>query len=401
MVHRTNTSLRISHENVITPKLNTEYYENALSVQTIEFMNMMKEYAEPSFMKKLFLEMVKYMLTEKTYPDFIFKTSYFDLIMKNNGLKQSAIYLRDYYDDMIDYVNDTKPYHAKIRNVTNRFSTQESMNNSVTDISNMTVRMKFGNSDYYTIIVDESFDADPIIYDIDKKFNPSPEPLTLTVYINGVKIRDQYYSIENGHLVFNTNGDILDGSTSGAISIEVGDRITVSRTNSRYALNRVEGNATINTENDYDGGTLLQSITSYTNVAGGIDTGFITSKSRDILVLTQNGYTDETRTTLTEKKFFVYDQFGRGYIVEVDKMGTISQFDGDTVTVNQQSYFKSAKGDTKRLSILDNGSQIEFFLYDKKDGTELRISDRGVYTGKMSNFSNGDAIYTVKSVVEI
>ena len=401
MVHRTNTSLRISHDNIITPALDTEYHVNAVSVQTIEFMNMMKEYAEPSFLKKLFLEMVKYMLTEKTYPEFVFKTSYFDLIMKNNGLKQSAIYLRDYYDDMIDYVNDTKPYHAKIRNVTNSFVSQENMNNSVTDVSNMSIHMNFGNSDYYSIVVDESFDSDPIIYDIATKFNPSPVPLTISVFINGVKIRDQYYSFEGGNLVFNTNGDILDGSSSGAISIEVGDRITVARTNSRYALNRVEGNSSINTDNEYDGGTLIQSITSYTNDAGGIDTGFITSKSRDILVLTQNGYSDETRTTLTEKKFFVYDQFGRGYIVEVDKMGTISQFDGNTVIVNQQSYFKSAKGNTKRMSILDNGSSLEFFLYDKKDGTELRISDRGVYTGKMSNFSNGDAIYSVKSVVEI
>lgn len=401
MVHRTNTSLRISHENVIIPRLDTAYHINALSVQTIEFMNMMKEYADPSFLKKLFLEMVKYMLTEKTYPDFVFKTSYFDLMMKNNGLKQSAIYLRDYYDDMIDYVNDTKPYHAKIRNVVNRFETQESMNNTVTDISNMSIRMNFGNSEHYTLVVDEVFDADPIVYDIASKFNPSPEPLTISVFINGVKIRDQYYSFENGNLVFNTNGDVLDGSGSGAISIEVGDRITITRTNSRYALNRVEGNTTINTENEFNGGNLIQSITSYTNDAGGIDTGFVTSKARDILVLTQNGYSDETRTALTEKKFFVYDQFGRGYVVEIDKMGTISQFDGNTVTVNQQSYFKSAKGDTKRLAILDNGSAIEFFLYDKKDGTHLRISDRGVYTGKMSDFSNGDAIYSVKSVVEI
>lgn len=401
MVHRADSSLRISYDWVITPFLNPEYHTNAVSVQTIEFMNMMKAYADSSFMKKLLLEMVKYMLTEKTYPDFVFKTSYFDLMMKNNGLKQSAIYLRDYYDDMIDYVNDTKPYHAKIRNVINRFSTKEDMNNTITENNEMTIRLKFGNVEQYTFIVDQSFDSDPIIYDIADKFNPSSNELTLSVFINGVELRSQYYTIENGHLVFSTNGDILDGSVSAAVSIEVGDVITVVRKISRYALNRVEGNSTINTEHSYDGGNLLQSITSYTNNGGGIDTGFVTSQSRDIMVVAQTDYTDATRTTLTGKKFYVYDQFGRGYIVEVDKIGTISQFDGSTVTVNQQSYFKTAKGDTKRLSILDNGAQMEFFLYDKKDGTQLRISDRGVYTGKMASFGNGDSIYSVKSVVEI
>jgi len=401
MVHRTNSSMRVSYENFITPALYSEYYINGISVQTIEFMNMMKAYAEPEFMKSLFIEMVKYMLTEKTYPDFVFKTSYFDLMMKNNGLKQSAIYLRDYYEDMIDYVNDTKPYHAKIRNVTNHFDIQEDVGSSVTEINNMNIRLKFGNTDYYTIVVDEAFDADPIIYDIDKKFNPSSDELSISVFINGVEIRDQYYTIENGNLVFNTNGDILDGSTTGAISVEVGDRIMVVKNISRYALRKVDGNNAINTENSYDGGTLIQTVNSYTNNGYGIDTGYINSKSRDILVLSQTDYTDQTRTTLSGKKFYVYDQFGRGYIVEVDQIGTISQFDGASVVVNQQSYFKSAKGDTKRLSILDNGSELEFFLYDKKDGTELRISDRGIYTGKMANFSNGDTIYSVKSVSEI
>ena len=401
MVNRTKSSLRLSYDTVVIPKINPEYYKNSISVQTIEFMNMMKIYADPAFLKSLFIEMTKYMLTEKTYPDFVFKTSYFDLMMKDNGLKQSAVYLRDYYQDMIDYVNDTKPYHAKIREVVTSYTTSESMNGKVTDYNGMALTLSFGGVDYFSIVVDEAFDDNPVIENIYGYFNPSSDDLTLNIFINGVKIRDQYYSIQNGNLVFETYGDILDGSEMPAVNIAVGDVIHVVKNISRYALNKVEGNATINTDNNYDGGNFLQAISTYTNFGGGIDTGFVSTKSRDVMVITQSDYTDETRTTQSAKKFYVYDQFGRGYVVEVENIGSISAFNGSTVTVNQQSYFKSAKGDTKRLSILDNGTDLEFFLYDKKDGTELRISDRGIYTGKMANFSNGDAIYSVKSVVEI
>lgn len=401
MVHRTNSSLRISYDKFVTPKLNPEYYINIVSVQTIEFMNMLKAYTDDAFLKSLFIEMVKYMLTEKTYPDFVFKTSYFDLIMKNNGLKQSAIYLRDYYDDMIDYINDTKPYHAKIRNVKNVYSTSETVNSNSTDNSHMSINLKFGNTDYFTIVVDEAFDNEPTIKNIYEYFNPTSDILSLTVYVNGVELRDQYYTIANGDLIFSTNGDVLDGSENPAFSINVGDIIQVVKNISRYNLRKVEGNATLNSDNSYDGGFFLQEVTTYTNLGGGIDTGFLASKSRDIMVVDQTDYTDETRTTVICKLFYVYDQFGRGYKVTVDKIGTISSFDGTTVTVNQQSYFKEAKGDTKRLSILDNGTSLEFFLYDKKNGTNLNVSDRGVYTGKTSSFSNGDKIYTVKSVTKI
>ena len=401
MVHRTNSSLRISYDQVITPRLNTIYYQNLVSIQTIEFMNMMKEYADDAFLKSLFIDMVKYMLTEKTYPEFVFKTSYFDLIMKNNGLKQSAVYLRDYYDDMIDYINDTKPYHAKIRDVKNCYSTSENVNSSIVDLSDMSIMLKFGNSEYFTVVVDSEFDSEPTIKNIGQRFNPTSDNLSLTIYINGVKIRDQYYKIENGDLVFSTKGDVLDGTEYPAVNIKVGDVITVVKNISRFDFNKVEGNATINTDNNYDGGYFLHPAPPYTNFGGGIDTGFVSSKSRDIMIVSQNDYTDSSRTTLSEKKFYVYDQFGRGYEILVDKIGTISAFSGNTVTVNQQSYFKEAKGDTKRLSILDNGSSLEFFLYDKKNGTELRISDRGVYTGKMGDYGNGDSIYSVKSVTQI
>ena len=55
------------------------------------------------------------MFTEKTHPDWIFKTSFIDLKLFNRNLRQYAIYQRDSYDDVIEYI--TEANHIILRYV--------------------------------------------------------------------------------------------------------------------------------------------------------------------------------------------------------------------------------------------------------------------------------------------
>lgn len=402
MVRKSGESLSVSYSNVFIPDSEDAiYYQNAMAVQTYELMNMLDIYASSEFKKNLFVSMLKYLLTEKTYPEWVFKTSYFDLVMYNNRLRQSAVYLRDSYQDMIDYINETKPYHAKIRETKNIHTVDETVPLVAESDYTINIHMDFGKVENYTFVVDETFDANPVIVDIANEFSISTAEGTYVVYSNGKKVEEQYYTIENGDLIFESYGDILDGSVQPSFRIEVGDIITVSKGISRYKMRTIDGTADTSVLSSYNGGILLTQVTTNTDFGGGIDTGFVSAYARDIVVFEKVDYTDETRTTETGKQFYVYDQFGRGYIVEVDKTGTINSFDGTNIVVNQQSYFKSAKDDSVRMVIVENSSRREFILYDKKDGTSLRIKDRGVYTGEIGDFSNGDTIYSVKTIRQI
>lgn len=411
MVRKSEESLKVSYAELAIPSYeNILYYQNAIATQTYELLNMLTIFASDEFLKKLFVEMIRYLISEKTYPDWIFKTSYFDLVMNNDRLRQSAVYMRDSYQDMIDYINETKPYHAKIRETKNINTIDETTSMTASESHTFGINLHFGNVANYTFVADAAFVADPTITDIAGNFAISAYEGTYTVYRevtlgNGdviwKELPKQYYDIVNGDLIFDAYNDILDGSVDDYIEINVGDRFMIQKNISRYNMNIVDGNSDVSYDNNLSGGSLLREIKDMTNLGGGIDTGFVSAFARDIMLVNQTDYTDDTRTVLTGKQFYVYDQFGRGYIVEVDKTGTINNFDGSTITVNQQSYFKSAKDDSVRLVILENSSKIEFMLYDQKDGTSLRVKNRGVYTGEMGDFDDGDIIYSVKTVRQI
>jgi hypothetical protein len=402
LVNKSDESLILSYSTAYVPNYDyLSYYQNATAVQTYEFMNMMDIYASDKFKKSLFVNVLKYLVSESSHLDWLFKTSYFDLVMMNDRLRQSAVYLRDSFQDMIDYVNETKPYHAKIRETKNIHTTSDTANITADSQHTFNINLNFGKVENHIVEVDAAFVANPVVENIAEKFSVSTAEGTYNVYLNGKLVDTQYYNVVDNDLIFDAFGDILDGSVPDELNMEIGDLITIQKNVSRYNLEITDGNANTDSDNELDGGKLLRDINHYTNLGGGIDTGFVAAFARDIMVVDQTDYTDETRTTEDGKQFYVYDQFGRGYILEVDNTGTINNFDGSTIIVNQQSYFKEAKDDTVRLVLLENTNKKEFILYDKKDGTNLRVKNRGVYTGEMGNFTNGDTIYNIKSVRQI
>lgn len=143
-----------------------QYYENIIKVQLHEFINMIYEYADLSYIKELFFGMLDYMYTEKTYPDWLFKTSYIDVNLYNKPLRQHAIYQRDSYNDTIEYLMEAKPYHVKLRDIKRIYEPEEIVEADVDAINYMNLHIDFGRNSRYKINT----------YDGGIEMHPSVEP---------------------------------------------------------------------------------------------------------------------------------------------------------------------------------------------------------------------------------
>jgi hypothetical protein len=150
LVNRSKSALNVSFDSLVFPETSFDaYYNNAMGIQIHELMNMIKDYPDVSFINSIFFTMINYLYTEKTYPSWLFKTSYIDLNLYNRDLKQHAVYQRDSEEDVLEYVREAKPYHVKIREIKRMHSTAESFNATTTIVENMNITLDFGNNSRY------------------------------------------------------------------------------------------------------------------------------------------------------------------------------------------------------------------------------------------------------------
>ena len=94
----------------------------------IEFGNIFDGLKDVIFTKgalnELFFTMINYVLAEQHFVDWIIKTSYVTLEGFNIPLKQDGLYKPDNIDAIVNYYNEIKPYHAKVRQfITGRTAT--------------------------------------------------------------------------------------------------------------------------------------------------------------------------------------------------------------------------------------------------------------------------------------
>ncbi|MNR87705.1 hypothetical protein D3C72_186040 [compost metagenome] len=83
---------------------------------------------------KLFFSMVKTAVSQHNYTDWVFKTSFLYMAGYNEQLNQSPIVFKDQIDNILNYINDVKPYHVKVRDFVRRLSPpMELMNITITD----------------------------------------------------------------------------------------------------------------------------------------------------------------------------------------------------------------------------------------------------------------------------
>lgn len=71
----------------------------------------------------MFFKMINHVHSENSIVDWIFKTSYLFILGFTNDLTQKPIFVNDGFESVVDYVNEAKPYHTKIKDVIRTFAT--------------------------------------------------------------------------------------------------------------------------------------------------------------------------------------------------------------------------------------------------------------------------------------
>jgi hypothetical protein len=82
---------------------------------------------------KLFFVMVNYLLTEQTYVDWLFKSSFISVTHKLRTLSQFPSYVIDNQTYYEDYINEVKPYRTKIREYLIDYSGNDAFDGDITD----------------------------------------------------------------------------------------------------------------------------------------------------------------------------------------------------------------------------------------------------------------------------
>lgn len=82
---------------------------------------------------QLFFTMVNRSLVENTFLDWVFKTSFINLRGFSEQLEATPYYTTNKTQSLVDYVNEIKPYHVKIRQFVDSRRAQDQFNSSSTD----------------------------------------------------------------------------------------------------------------------------------------------------------------------------------------------------------------------------------------------------------------------------
>ena len=93
--------------------------------------------------------------------------------------------------------------------------------------------------------------------------------------------------------------------------------------------------------------TLQEFTKSQTALRQGIDNTpgedhLVNAKLLDSSIVFVDQFTDKNKTVHDKTTMFVYDMYGRGWIMDVKDESTVLSFDGTEMVVNQASVFKTA-----------------------------------------------------------
>ena len=77
--------------------------------------------------------MMRFVLKEQPFVDWLFKTSFITLNHNLRALDQFAVYQRDNQEFVNNYINEVKPYHTKVREYVLGYSKQETYDGDATD----------------------------------------------------------------------------------------------------------------------------------------------------------------------------------------------------------------------------------------------------------------------------
>ena len=270
--------------------------------------------------------MINYMYTEKTHPDWIFKTSYIDVNLFNRNLRKYAIYQRDSYDDVIEYITEAKPYHTKIREVVRYYGKEEIANTRVDIAENMHLTLDFGNHLRYA---DDVLDGGDHNSDIDPNTHPNLEEGT---YEQGRLLRTRYtFSDGKSDDSFDTgliNVDFRDSSIVFVDQFTDSTKVTHDKT-FLYVYDMYGRGWKI----DITGETTVASITNGTMVVNSETPFSVASDENKKLIAIRNETTgdiefmtysnkDTVNLTISDRALYTGTHTGLGTTTKVYALGT-------------------------------------------------------------------------------
>ena len=106
----------------------------------IEIQNILRAVYEDVFVDELeveanswFFMMMQHLLQEQKYVDWLFKSSFIKVEQRQETIKQVVAYQLDNQELLRDYINETKPFHTKIREYVLKYDGSEQSDADVTD----------------------------------------------------------------------------------------------------------------------------------------------------------------------------------------------------------------------------------------------------------------------------
>lgn len=99
--------------------------DNVLIAQNLKYQN------------QLLFAMIRYVNSEQTHVDWLFKSTYMNVIQQDTALTQKASFEKDPFNDIKSYIEEAKPYRSKIRNFLSKKSpVRENANMAMSDFTN-------------------------------------------------------------------------------------------------------------------------------------------------------------------------------------------------------------------------------------------------------------------------
>ncbi|MCS7316727.1 MAG: hypothetical protein NZZ41_00190 [Candidatus Dojkabacteria bacterium] len=157
----------------------------------------------------MFFTMVRFAHTEHSYIDWAFKTSLVDVVGFNQELKQDAIIYFDISKSFLDFFDEAKPYHVKIKDFIKSFSFVDIANFYVTDFDKP-VFFDIETKEYRVLSV---FDPNDIkIFESPKNPGLFFNFLFLNLFLNNPRQSQSFIVSNVNQIVFTLPLDIIDAS---------------------------------------------------------------------------------------------------------------------------------------------------------------------------------------------
>ena len=107
---------------------------------TVEIQNILRAVYDDIFVDDLSIEMnnwffimMQHLMQEQKYVDWLFKTSFIKVEQTQHAITQIPVYQKDNQDLVSQYVNETKPFHTKIREFVLKYNGEDEVQSNVSD----------------------------------------------------------------------------------------------------------------------------------------------------------------------------------------------------------------------------------------------------------------------------